>query len=441
MRVYLNKGIKLLYGVVLLIVGHAWASQSALLNIQHWRMKNGAKVYFVRASQLPILDVDVVFAAGSAFDGHLLGLANFVNSMIGEGGKNLNADQIAEAFDAVGAQFDTNIDRDKAVVVLRTLTKEKYLQPALATFHTALALPNFPDNALSRVRNQIIAAIKVNQQKPAKVASRAFYQAVYSGQLYAHDPLGTIESVAQLSKNEILQFYRRFYVTRNADVILVGDITRQQAEKISDQIMQGLPEGKSTLLFVKAPALTHAKNIHIPFPSEQTTILIGQVGITRENPNYFPLIVGNQILGGLNLTSMLFKKIREEKGFAYYVSSNFIPLRFRGPFVVTLQTKASQTQSAIQLVRQVLQHFLQKGPSVTQLNEAKRNLIGSFPLALASNKKVAAVLINMAFYNRPLDFLDQYRGRVAAVNQQQIKKAFAKEINLNKMVTVTVGPS
>lgn len=412
----------------------------SLVKIQHWKTANGAQVYFVRSTQLPMLDARLVFAAGSAYDNKHWGIASFTNRLIGEGTQTQTADQIAEAFDNVGASLSVWSGRDMAMVSLRSLSDSQYLTPALQTFTDVIAHPNFPAKAIYRTKNRVLAEIKVGQQKPGTVAKRAFYATIYSGQPYGHEPLGTLKSVAQFTQTDVQNFFQKYYTAENAKLFLVGNISRQQAEQIAQQLTQSLRVGSAPPKLPLATNVTQSQSKHINFPSKQTTIIIGQVGINRQSPDYFPLIVGNNVLGGNPLVSMLFKRVRDQRGLAYYVYSRFYPLALRGPFRIRLQTKARSSQEALQLVQRLVDQFIKNGPSQKALNVAKQNLILGFPQSIATNAGVLGAITNIGFYQRPLDYLDRYRDNIRAVTPAQVRDAFTRLVHPNRMVIITVGP-
>jgi zinc protease len=432
-----------LIGIIMLftfVVSSALAAAKPIINIQHWKTKTGVNVYFVSAPEIPMLDVNVIFRAGSAYDGKNYGIASFANSMIDEGTRHYDANQIATAFDNVGAVFGASTDRDMAIVSLRSLVDPKYLQPALHMFSLILSQASFPAKAFTRLQNRTLAAIKISQQSPTSVAADAFYHALYQQQPYGHPTIGTMDTVKQLTREQVASFYQKYYVASNAKIVMVGDITLSKAKTVANQIVANLKQGSP------APALKQkvieSKDIvkHIKFPAKQTTIYLGQIGITRENPYYFPLLVGNHVFGGMPLSSMLFQQVRNKRGLAYYAVSYFNPLLMKGPFIITLQTKAAQTKEAINVVRQTLAEFLAKGPAEKQIKQAKSNLIDSFPLKIDTNKEILANVTSIAFYNRPLNYLDLYRKKVSAVTAKEIKKAFDHLIKTNQLVTITVGP-
>jgi len=411
-----------------------------VVNILHWKTKVGTPVYFVQSKQLPMLDINVMFAAGSAYDEKNPGVSAMVANMLGEGTVNKTANQIASGFDRVGAQFSAASDRDNIGVQLRSLTEDKYLTPAINLFDEVVSEPVFAGRALARLKNQTIAAIKISDQDPGSVAAKAFYADVYKGTVYAHPVLGTVDSVKHLMAQQLKSFYTQYFIAQNAKIVMVGDISEAKAKHIANTLTGKLRSGKVARIIKPIASDYKGQDLHIKFPSQQTAIIMGQRGILPDNKERFALIVGNYVLGGLPLSSILYHQVREKRGLAYFAYSNFNTMQFRGPFVVSLKTRANQTQNAISVVKQVLSDYIAKGPSEKQLQAAKQNLIGGFPLGLDSNGNILSVVSSMAFYNRPLDYLDHYRERVRAVTVDDVKQAFQSVLHSKQMVTVSVGP-
>lgn len=450
-----NNTMKFITGLLALslTISTAWADETKItevvpidttktgpvLPIQHWTTANGANIYFVAEPQLPIVDIEVLFNAGSAQDGPNFGVANFTNTMLGEGAQDLTADQIAERFDSLGAQFSTNCGRDAAQISLRTLTDPTILEPALTTFTQVLTQPNFSDHSFNRVKNQLLQAILQEQQTPSDLADNAFYNALYGNYPYGHDPMGTLTSVKRLTPNSLISFYRKNYVGSNATVAIVGNISEDQAITIAKQIIGGLPTGTQAPKLSPYNYQAQPQSIKIDYPSTQTYIRIGELGITRNNPQYFPLYVGNYILGGGVLVSRLFKEVRDERGLTYNISSIFIPMQQAGPFITALQSRNNKSSEAIDITQDVIQKFIQQGPSDEELIAAKENIIGGFPLLLNSNASIVDLVAMIGFYNLPLNYLDTYRDNVAKVTNKEIQRAFKEQITPQNMIVVTVG--
>lgn len=410
--------------------------------IQHWQTQNGARVYFVPAPELPMVDVRVVFDAGSARDADKNGLAALTAAMLAEGAKTatgeLNADEIAERFASLGAQFGAGADRDSASVSLRSLTEARLLQPALDLMAEVLRAPAFPAAAFERERNRMLVGLRQQEQSPGAIAGKNFYKALYADHPYAGEPGGTEQSVGRLTREDIAAFHGRYYVARNAVVAIVGALNRAQAEALAEQVAGLLPSGERAAA-LPAVAPQAAQTIHIPHPSTQTHILMGQTGMSRDDPDYFPLLVGNHILGGNGLVSRISNEIREKRGLSYSAYSYFAPMRVAGPYTLGLQTRNDKADEALQVLLDTLSNFVAQGPTAKELKAAKQNITGGFALRLDSNSKLLDHLALIAFYDLPLDYLDTYTQRVEQVTLAQIKDAFQRRIKPEQRVTVIVG--
>lgn len=432
--------------IILFFAIAGWTAQAhANPTIQHWETKNGARVFFVPAPQLPIVDIRVIFDAGSARDHGKPGLAAFTNGMLeegaGSGEQALDADAIAERFDSTGAIFSLDSLRDMATLNLRSLTKPALLKPSLETMALIINEPSFPNDALERVRKQILIGLRYEEQSPGDIASKAYYAALFGDHPYASPSNGTKESVAALKREELLAFYKRYYVGRNAIVAIVGDLDRSHAEKLAEQLVGKLPTGAPAPTLPEVEPMRKATRIHKPHPSTQTHVLIGQPGMRRGDPDYFQLYVGNHVLGGSGLVSRISNEVREERGLAYSAYSYFVPMRAEGPFTMGLQTRNEQTDEAMEILRQTLKRFVNEGPTNKELEAAKKNITGGFPLNIDSNKDIIGYIGMIGFYRLPLDYLDRFNERVEAVTVEQVKDAFQRRLHPDRMVTVTVGGS
>ncbi len=407
--------------------------------IQHWKTNNGARVYFVPAPELPMLDVSVTFDAGSARDGVQAGLALLTNGLLDDGAGSLNTNQIAQSFEGVGAQFGLSAHRDMASVTLRSLSDAELLQPALATMAHLLHAPAFPKEAFEREVKQMMIALRAQEQSPAALAEKAFYPALYGDHPYASPSMGTQESLAALTLNDVRQFHAKYYVGRNAVIAMTGNVDRKMAEKIAEQLISPLRSGRVAAPLPPVKALTEPVEIKIDYPSSQTHVLMGQPGMHRGDPDYFTLYVGNHILGGSGLVSRMSEEVREKRGLSYSAYSYFSPMRRNGPFIIGLQTQNNQAAEALRVAGDTLREFVNNGPSSDELAASKQNIMGGFPLRIASNSKIVGYLAMIGFYNLPLDYLDQFNPTVESVTLDDIKKAFEARINPDKMVTVTVG--
>ncbi len=424
---------------------------TAAPTIQHWQTSSGARVYFVPAPELPMVDIAVAFDAGSARDGDQHGLACLTNSVMGEGIGELDADARADAIGRLGASISHSCGRDMATVSLRSLTRPAVLAEAVQLLGSVLRQPRFDAGDLSRVRNQTLAVLRQQQQSAGSVAALAFYPALYGAHPYAHNTLGDKHRISGLQREQLLAFHRRYYQAGNAVIAIVGDLDRSQAEALADDLI-GCPDraaddgaGNGTGDCSAAPPLptpallTRASDQRIDFPASQNHVLQGAIGMARGDPDYFTLYVGNYILGGSGLVSRLSEEIRERRGLSYSVYSYFSPMRMAGPFVLGLQTAAKNRDEAISVLRATLERFVTDGPSAEELEAAHLNLSGGFPLRIASNSQMVNYLAVIGFYDLPLDYLDRWVGRVEAVTVEDIRDAFRRRVHPERMATIVVG--
>jgi zinc protease len=411
----------------------------AMPAIQHWVTENGVRVYFVPAPELPMVDITVTFAAGSVRDDGQAGLAGMTSTLLDMGAAGLSADEIATRIESLGAELSTASAREMASVSLRSLSDEAHLQPALKILADVLARPNFDASDFERERQRTLVAIRRSEQSPSTVADYRFFQAVYGDHPYGHRPSGTDESIKALKLESIKAFYKRYYVGSNAVISIVGDLDRQSAEALVQQLTADLPEGKRAAALPVVSPLKQADEERILHPSTQTHVYMGAPGMHRGDPDYFPLYVGNHVLGGGGLVSQLHEQVREQRGLSYSVNSYFSPMERDGPYLLSLQTRNDQVDEALALMRDILQKFVDKGPTDKELAAAKKNITGGFPLRISSNSGIIDHLNMIGFYDMPLDYLDTFNDKVTAVTQQQIVDAYQRRVLPDTMVTIIVG--
>ncbi len=413
----------------------------AVPDIKNWQTTKGAKVFFVETHQLPIVDIRIIFDGGSARDpGNKKGLALLTSSLMSEGAAGLDADAISYEFERLGAIFGTDSGYDSAAVSLRSLSDEAKLQPALVNLKRVISSPDFPEQAFERQRKQILIGIQSKQQSPGALASDAFYAAVFNKHPYAFPNEGSSETIKALQRTDVTGFYQQYYTARNAVIAIVGDINKSEAEILAEELTQALQKGQKASPLPVVEKLTTSKEIKIHHPSTQMHILVGQPGMKRGDPDYFPLYVGNHVLGGSGMVSRIYEEIREKRGLSYSAYSYFSPMREDGPFIAGLQTRADQSQDALQILQENLEKFTQDGPTAAELEASKKNITGGFPLRLDSNKKILGYVTVIGFYNLPLDYLNTFIANIEAVTVEQIKDAFRRRLQPDKLVTIMVGP-
>ena len=411
----------------------------ALPEIQNWSTPKGAKVLFVAAPELPMVDIRVIFDAGSTRDGNQPGLATLTLGLLDQGAAGMDAGEIARGFEDRGAIISGGAQKEMAWLALRSLSDDDLLQPSLALFEKVLLQPDFPRNDFKREKERTLVSIQYQKQKPGSLVSNRFYKEVFGSHSYGSNQIGTEASIGKLKAGDLRKFYKQYYVAKNAMVVIVGDLTRAQAEAISVQLADGLADGERPPALAEVKARTDATTIMIEHPSSQSHVLMGAPGMHRGDPDYFSLYVGNHILGGSGLVSRVSNEIREKRGLAYSAYSYFVPMAQDGPYTLGFQTRNDQRDDALKVLKETLQGFIDEGPTEKELRASKNNIIGGFPTRVASNGKIIEYLAVIGFYDLPLDYLNQFTTQIEKVTVKSIRSAFKRRVHPDRMTTVIVG--
>ncbi len=431
-----------------------WGPAIAAIPIQHWTQPSGAKVYLVESPSLPMVDVRIDFDAGGRRDpADQAGLASVTAGMTSKGilaAKDgaatlyplaMDENQLSEAWADLGAGFDGGASSDRMSFSLRSLSYPDILPKAVQLAARQLGDPDFPEAIWQRERERMAAAIREANTRPGTVAGRAYAKTVYGTHPYGYEM--TEATLARIGVQDMRQVYRLVAPCR-AKVSLVGAVTRAEADALVTTLLSRLPSAAAGRC-EPLPAVAEVEPLaapvaqDIPFASAQAHVLIGQPGFKRSDPDYFPLLVGNYTLGGGGFVSRLTQEVREKRGLSYSVYSHFSPGLHAGAFTIGLQTRPDQTAQAVQVAQEVLARFVAEGPTEAELKAAKDNLIGGFPLLIDSNAKLLENVANIAWNDLPLNYLDTWTAQVQRVTVADIKAAFARKLQPQRMVVITVG--
>ncbi|MEN9437185.1 MAG: hypothetical protein RIR09_1840 [Pseudomonadota bacterium] len=426
----------------LFFVNSAWA----VLPIDHWTQPSGAQVFLVESPAIPMVDVRLEFDAGARRDpADKPGLSNLMATATSDGVRAtaqepaLDENALSEAWADLGAAFGGAASADRLSFSLRSLTYPDLLAKAAALAARQLAEPAFPEAIWLRDRPKIIASIKEADTRPGNVAGKAFAKAVYGNHPYGAET--TQASLMRVGVKDFAAVHDRAVRPCYAKVSIVGAVNRVQADALVTQMLARLPSSACPALppVPEVAPLLKAQEIDLPFASAQAHVLMGQPGYRRSDPEHLALVVGNHILGGGGFTSRLTEQVREKRGLTYSIYSYFSPGMHAGAFTVGFQTRPDQVKQALALVREVLDTFVAQGPTEKELQAAKDNLIGGFPLMLDGNRKLLENVANIAWNGLPLDYLDTWTQKMEKISVDDVRTAFAHKLQPEKMVTVVLG--
>ncbi|MGP5173833.1 MULTISPECIES: M16 family metallopeptidase [Psychrobacter] len=416
--------------------------------IQQFKTKVGVPVRFVQTTALPIVDIDLRFNAGSARDGSIsntgFGIANMTATMLTQGSKRLDENEFTRAVETLGINLNSSAYKDMFIVSLRSLSDDKHLLPAVDLMTQMLSEPAFDDSILARNKARLLVGLQQQKQDPNSLASIAFSEALYGEHPYAHPSAGTLESVPTIEKQQLIDFKNRYLVAANASVAITGNLTLEQAKKLAEDITSKLPKGQPATELPEPKPLSQAKHIHIPFPSTQTTVLMGQLGDKRatdpqSQQKQTNFAVGNEVLAGGDFNARLMTEIRQNLGYTYGISGSMNPMLARGPYQIGFSTRNDKARAAIDASLAVINDTLEKGITSTEMRLTTDNLKNSFPMGFASNAGINGLLGMMNFYQLPNSYLTDYVKRIDQVQLSEVNQTMQDILKPDDFLIITVG--
>jgi zinc protease len=437
-RIVKFKYLLLILTFSLLWMGLLGTNLYAMPPVQRTLLPNGLVLLASEEHSLPFVTLQLLIDSGSRRDpSGEEGLAYLTARGLPLGTSGRTVNQINEELDFMGASLNSSSGRDYVTLSLRILKKD--LDKGLDLFMEVLTQPTFPEEEIHREVEKTLAAIQSEEDQPEEVAEKAFLRALFLGSPYGHPVEGTKESVSKLTRDPVVRFYRSYYHPNNAVLTIVGDITD---DEIKSKLIPRL-EKWTVGEILKLPFITKfekdQKTVKINRPITQANIILGSAGLSRENPDFYAVTVMNYILGGGGFASRLTEAIRNKRGLAYSVASFFDPGKFPGSFQIVLQTKNSSAKEAISLSLQQMERIQKELVSEKELEGAKKYLIGSFPMRLDTQGKLANFLTQVEYYGLGLDYPERYPSLIRSVTREEILRVAKKYLHPKKCVLVIVA--
>ena len=422
-------------------------SAHAILPIEKLDSFKGAQAYLVQTKSLPMVDIEISIDAGDRYDPSAKsGLATVVGQLMSYGAKSekglLNEAQIADEIADLGANLGVSVSGERAIMRIRTLSRKDLRDRAVQLASAMLGAPTYDAKILAREKQRMTTALLESETKPESVLDRRFRKLVYGDYPLANSP--TVRSIANINATDLQQFHKQFYRGDRMIVSIVGDVSKVEAAEIVQGLLQRVPQSGPAIAklpeFERSPVEPLSqREVTIPFDTQQAHIAMGMTAVTRSNPDYFPLLVGNYILGGGGFVSRLMSEVREKRGLAYSVFSYFAPGKDVGIFQAGVQTKSDQATLALEVMSSTIAQFIANGPMQSELDAAKANLINGYPLRIDNNRKLLDNVSSIAWNNLPLDTMDVWTKQVEMVSLDQVKEAFQKYLAMDRMKIVVLG--
>ncbi len=421
-----------------LAVGHAGPARGADVQFKRWATDQGMTVLLLERHSLPTVNLIMQFHAGSIHDPEpKAGLAHLTAALLDEGTTSLTASQIAESFDFMGASLSTGADADSATVSLQILKKD--IDQGFALLADVLTRPSFPVQEVQRVLDQVLGGIVAEKDDPGTVATRAFDRILYGNHPYHRPAEGLPETLPGIERKDIVAFHRSFYHPNNGLMAVVGDLTEKELRALIEEHLghwkkKEVPPAK----LPDPPPLEGLKIELIDKNLTQANIQIGHLGVKRTNPDFYPILVMNYILGGGGFSSRLLSSIRDEQGLVYSVYSTFDANYHTGKFFVKLQTQNATANRAIQEVLKEIRKIRSTPVTRQELEEAISYLVGSFPLRMDTNAKMARLLSWVEFFGLGEGYFEDYPRKIQAVTLEDVQRVAKEYLNPDRILLVAV---
>ncbi|OGW53215.1 MAG: hypothetical protein A2Y81_00065 [Nitrospirae bacterium RBG_13_43_8] len=425
---------------LLLFTVHCLLSADAFaLSAKKTALQNGLVVLHSEEHSLPIVMLTLLVKASPLNEPReKAGLANLTAELLTEGTKHRNSTEISEKIEFLGASLDTSTSSDYIAVALSVLKKD--IDKGFDLFSDVLLNPVFPQQEVDRKKALLKGSLKQHEENPSFVAERAFRKEVFGEHPYGRLVEGSDKTIDNIKREDLVRFFSDYFLPNNSILSVVGDLTQEELDALvrrylDNWIKADLPPTTPKVLSEK----TLKKVIKVDKDLTQANIILGHLGISRDDPDYYAVSVMNYILGGGGFSSRLVQSIRDEMGLAYDVNSSFSLNKEKGVFQIEVQTKNESAALVISEILKQMEKIRKEQVSDEELSDAKSYLTGSFTRRLDTNRKIANFLALVEFYGLGLDYIERYPGYITSVTKEDVRRVARKYIHPDNCVLVIVS--
>lgn len=409
------------------------------MDFKTYNLENGVKVKYTYRNSIPIVYITVLIPA-SPLDEAKPSQAYLTAQLLTHGTKSRSAKDIEDAIDFLAISIEKKVTADFTALTLSTT--KRHLKEAVALFFDILKNPTFPEEEFKKELSILENSLRQMDKEPSYIAGKKFLKALFGEHPYGRPVEGEAELLKDLKREDIVNFYEKFYKPDKMIFSIIGDLTESEMEELLETHIKSW-EGKSPDRAIFAPkSIKREKPLEVFVKRDdltQSTIVLGFEGISRKDQDYYAFSVMNYLLGGGGLTSRLARSIREEQGLAYSIYSIFSPYLMPGDFHIEVKTKTENTKKVIQMIVKEIEKIKKEGVTEEELKEAKSFLIGSFPLRIDTMKKISEFLCVVEFYGLGDDYVAKYPEYIERVTKEDIKRGAERFLNTDSYIVVVVG--
>ena len=416
----------------------AFAVPAHAIQIEEVTSPQGVKAWLVEDHSIPFVALNFSFEGGASLDAAgKRGAINLMTATLEEGAGKLEATAFAQAIEDLGADFSFDVDDDALTVTMRALTENR--DAAADLLATALAQPRFDNDAVERVRGQVLSVIRSEDTDPNSIASKEMAGQAWGDHPYATSINGTADTVKTLTRQDLVAAKNRVLARDRVVVGATGDITPAELGPLLDKILGGLPpQGTAPLPEQAQLQLTGGVTV-VDWDSPQTVVSFAGPGLPIDDPDYFAALVANHILGGGGFSSRLMDEIREKRGLTYGVSTGLATGIYGQSWQGGMASSNASVGQAIGLIRQEWDRMARDGVTEKELNDAKTYITGEYPLRFDGNSKIASILAGMQMIDLPRDYVEKRNALVEAVTAEDVQRVAQRLLKSDQLRFVLVG--
>jgi zinc protease len=437
-RLAASPAVSLMLAALCLITAPFFSAPAQAMNIQKVVSAKGIEAWLVEDHTLPMFAMQFGMPGGATQDSvGKEGTAYFASGMLDEGAGDIKSEQFQEKLEELAIDISFEASRDAFTGGLKTLTRNK--DEAFRLLRLALTQPRMDEEAVERVREQILSSIKMDDEDPEKISSNAWFKRVFDGHPYANPLKGTLTSVGSLTPADLKGFVKNTFAREQLKISVVGDISAAELGKALDVVFGDLPQKAELKAVPEAEWRAQPSSQVIQLAVPQSVVTFGQPGLKRKDPDFMAAYILNYIIGGGGFSSTLMQEVREKRGLAYSVYTYLYPMDRAALFLGGVATKNEAVSQSISVIREELSRIATNGPTAEELDNAKRYLTGSYALRFDSSVKIANTLLWIQIEELGMDYIDKRNAEVDAVTLDAVKRVAAQLIKPGNLVITVVG--
>jgi zinc protease len=409
----------------------------AEVDIQEVKSPGGITAWLVEEPSIPFTALELRFRGGTSLDAPgKRGAVYLMGGLLEEGSGEMGAQEYARELEGLAASFSYDSSKDTFSISARFLSENR--DEVMDLLHQTIHEPRFDQDALDRVRAQVLSGLRSDAKDPNDIAGKAFNAMAFGDHPYGSDGKGTLDSVAALTRQDMFEAHEAVFARDRLYVGAVGDITAEELGILLDKLLGDLPEAGAP---IPAPADVNIGGgvTVIDFPTPQSVAIFAQKGIDRDDPEFFAAYIMNQILGGGSFESRLMTEVREKRGLTYGIGSYLVPRDLAATYMGSVASANGKIAEAVEVIRAEWRKMAEEGVTPKELQDAKTYLTGAYPLRFDGNGQIASILAGMQMQGLPIDYIATRNDKVNAVTLEEVNAFAAKFMDPEGLHFTVVG--